>query len=153
MTPSLQVADATIFWRRRARWTALRHNFGYVLGGFLPGSLAVSAAFACALLVARQHGAVSEALWITYGLSLLVCAGFAAWLVSRRGFFTIANALVRLEWHLGLHNRLSAAAAAGVGTFPPPPARARRVRFSLAKNSAAPRWRGRRSCWPLRRCP
>ena len=57
--------------------------------------------------------------WIVYGAALFACAGGAAWHAGRNGFFTAADALVRLEAHLGLHNRLSAAAA-GVGAFPPP---------------------------------
>ncbi len=119
MTPSPRADDATRFWRRRARWTALRHNFGRVLGVFLPVCLGVSAVFACALLVIRQHGAAGRTPWTVYGASLFACAGFAGWLARRKGFFTASDALVRLDWHLGLHNRLSAAAA-GVGTFPPP---------------------------------
>ena len=123
MTPSPRAAaadhDAALFWRRRARRTAGRHNFGRVLGDFLPAALVTSAVFACALLVVRQHGQAGHGPWIVYGVSLALCAGVAAWRVARRGFSTVADALVRLEWHLGLHNRLSAAAA-GVGTFPPP---------------------------------
>ncbi len=119
MTPSPRADDAIIFWRRRARWTALRHNFGRVLGRFLPVVLAMSALFACALLVGRQHGNVGRAWWIVYGAALLVGAGWALWHAGRCGFFTVADARVRLESHLGLHNRLSAAAA-GVGAFPPP---------------------------------
>ncbi len=119
MTPSPRADDATSFWRRRARWTALRHNFGRVLGVFLPVCLGVSAGFACVLLVARQNGVAGRSMWIVYGAALLACVGAATWYAGRKGFFTARDALVRLEWHLGLHNRLTAAAA-GVGTFPPP---------------------------------
>ena len=121
MTPSSPADAATVFWRRRARWTALRHNFGRVLGGFLPACLGVSAVFACGLLLVRQRGTVGAAWWSGYGAALLACAALAAWHAGRRGFFTVADARVRLESHLGLHNRLSAAAA-GVGAFPPPQA-------------------------------
>ena len=123
MTPSLRdTADdngAEKFSPRRAQRTAGRQNFGRMLGDFLPAGLVASAVFACVLLVVRQHGPAGGGPWIVYGASLVVCAGVAAWRVARRGFFTVADALVRLEWHLGLHNRLSAAMA-GVGTFPPP---------------------------------
>lgn len=112
----MQTPEAT-FWRRRARWTAWRHNAGCVLAGFLPLSLGVSAVFACALLVAREHGVTTGArIWTGYALALAIGVG-VAWWCSRTKFFTIPDALVRLEWHLGLHNRLSAAAA-GVGQFP-----------------------------------
>ncbi len=119
MTPSPRADDATSFWRRRARWTAWRHNFGRVLGAFLPVCLGLSAGFACALLVARQNGVAGRTVWLVYGAALLAGAGAAVWYAGREGFFTARDALVRLDWHLGLHNRLTAAAA-GVGTFPPP---------------------------------
>ena len=111
----MPVSPAT-FWRRRAQVTALRHNLGRVLGEFLPFCLGVSALFACVLLVVREHGRASAGAWIAYGLGLLAAVGAALWR-ARGGFFTVNDALVRLEWHLGLHNRLSAAAA-GVGEFP-----------------------------------
>ena len=119
MTPSPRADDATTFWRRRARQTALRHNFGRVLGAFLPAGLGVSAVFACALLVIRQHAGLEWVGWSLYGASLFACIAASIWYAGRGGFYSTADALVRLEWHLGLHNRLSAAAA-GVGTFPPP---------------------------------
>ena len=119
MTLPRRADDAAIFWRRRAKWTTLRHNFGRTLSRFLPGCLGVSATFACALFVARQYGSSGQGWWIVYGTALLLCAGTAIWLAHRRGFFTVGDAMVRLETHLGLHNRLSAAIA-GVGTFPPP---------------------------------
>lgn len=121
MTPSPRADDATTFWRRRARRTALRYNFGRVLGVFLSACLGVSAAFACALLVIRQHGGPNRTAWIVYGVALLACIVVSVWYAGTRGFYPATDALVRLEWHLGLHNRLSAAAA-GVGTFPPPQA-------------------------------
>ena len=101
------------FWRRRARWTALRHNLGGVLDAFLPLGLGWSAVFACALLVARQN---KFPLFPAFWPGLLIGAVVAVWRMRRR-FFTVEHALVRLEWALGLHNRLSAAAA-GVGTYP-----------------------------------
>ena len=122
MTPASRAAadiDAASFWRRRARRTAWRYNSGRALGHFLPAALVASAVFACVLLAVREHGAAGRGPWIGYGASLLVCAGFAAWRAGRGGLFTAADAAVRLEWHLGLHNRLSAAAA-GVGAFPAP---------------------------------
>ena len=104
------------FWRRQASQTALRYNLGCVLGNFLPIGLGVSAVFACALLILREHGAVGAGVWTTYALGLFACLLFTWWR-ARRGFFTLPDALARLDWHLGLHNRLSAAAA-GVGEFP-----------------------------------
>ena len=104
------------FWRRQARQTALRYNIGCVLGNFLSGGLGLSALFACALLIAREQGAAGAGAWTAYALGLLACLLFAWWR-ARRGFFTSSDALARLDWQMGLHNRLSAAAA-GVGEFP-----------------------------------
>ena len=109
-------ASSAMFWRRQARRTARRHNLGGVLGAFLPICLGLSAVFACALLIARENGGAGVRLWGVYGLGLLTAVAVALWR-TRKGFFTVNDALVRLEWHLGLHNRLSAAAA-GVGEFP-----------------------------------
>ncbi len=101
------------FWHRRARWTALRHNVGAALDGLLPLCLGWSAVSACVLLVARQN---KFPLFPAFWPGLLICAVVAVWRMHRR-FFTVEDALVRLEWVLGLNNRLSAAAA-GVGTYP-----------------------------------
>ncbi len=117
----LPAAPAAHFWRRQARRTAWRHNLACVLGGFLPLCLALSAVFACALLAARGKGSVAAKPWMAaYGLGLIAGVATAGWRARGR-FFTPGDALVRLEWHLGLHNRLSAAAA-GVGDFPVPQA-------------------------------
>ena len=104
------------FWRRRAGWTALRHNAACVLVEFLPWALGVSAAFACGLLIARQNGAAGSAAWLAYGAGLLACVEIAL-RRSRGRFFTARDAMVRLEWRLGLHNRLSSASD-GIGDFP-----------------------------------
>ena len=104
------------FWQRRAARTALQHNLGSLLRAFLPLGVAASIAFACAVLILRRHGGVPAPAWIVYAGGLLLCLLAAGWR-ARRGFFTVADARVRLDWHLGLHNRLTAAAA-GVGEFP-----------------------------------
>ena len=107
-----------IFWRRRARCTALRYNLGCVLEAFLPAFLGLSAVFACVLIALRERGPVGRSAWVTYAFGVLLCLLVAVWRARAR-FFTISDALVRLDWHLGLHNRLSAAAA-GIGEFPVP---------------------------------
>ena len=110
--------SSAIFWQSQARRTVWRHNACCVLADFLPFCLGVSAVFACALLVARGNGSVPARPWATaYGLALAACAAGAAWRSHER-FFASRDALVRLDWNLGLHNRLSAAAAGG-GEFPP----------------------------------
>ncbi len=106
------------FWRRQARRTAIRHNLGWWLGAFLPAAIAVSVVFAGVLLFLRKSGTVPSDVWLWYAGSLGGAAGFAL-LRARRRFFSVADGMVRLDVHLGLHNRLTAAAA-GVGVFPPP---------------------------------
>lgn len=111
MTP-----NPATYWRQQARRTARRHNFACVLAAFLPWGLGWSAVFACALLIARENHLAGPELWIGYAIGLL--AGLEVALRRARGrFFTVAESVVRLEWRLRLHNRLSAALA-GVGAFP-----------------------------------
>ena len=114
--PASTAAPRERFWQRQAARTAFRHNLGSFLGIFLPLGVAVSIAAACAILILRRHGGIPPVAWTLYAAGLLICLVAAAWR-TRQGFFTAADARVRLEWHLGLHNRLTAAAA-GIGEFP-----------------------------------
>jgi hypothetical protein len=110
--------EAQRFWRRKARLTAWRFNLSWTLRAFLPSALVLSAVFACGLVILRQNGETPAAAWGWYAGALLLAAAAAA-LWTRKRFFSLQDALVRLEWQLGLRNRLSAALA-GVGNFPPP---------------------------------
>lgn len=111
MTP-----NPATYWRQQAHRTARRHNFACALAEFLPWALGGSAVFACALLIARENRLAGPELWLGYAIGLLVAAEIAL-RRARRRFFTAAEGVVRLEWRLRLHNRLSAALA-GVGAFP-----------------------------------
>lgn len=124
------------YWRRRAARTASRHNFACVLAEFLPWAVGASAVFACVLLIARENNLALPNFWLGYGIGLLACAELAL-RRARARFFTAAEGLVRLEWRLGLHNRLSSAAA-GVGDFP-----------AAQAGSDGYRFRGRRIALPL----
>jgi hypothetical protein len=111
-------AEARRFWRQKALLTAWRVNLSWTLRGFVPSAIGISAVFACVLLILRENGNAPAAVWGWYaGALVLDAAAAAGWM--RRRFFSMQDALVRLEWHLGLRNRLSAALA-GVGDFPPP---------------------------------
>ena len=114
--PDPNAASRETFWRRQAARTALLHNVGSVLSAFLPLGVALSLAFACAVLILRRHGGVPLLAWTLFAGGLMAGLLAAGWW-TRKGFFTVADARVRLDWHLGLHNRLTAAAA-GVGEFP-----------------------------------
>ncbi len=111
--------DAAV-WRRRAVALARRLNFHHWLSRFVPKLFVVLVLVALGELWRREvAGPVrwSEAALL---LGIAVAAGWA-WLEARRHFCTAAQALVRLETVLGLHNRLSAAQA-GVVPWPPVPA-------------------------------
>lgn len=105
------------FWRRQVARTALRHNLGGFLDFFLSLCVGWSVAFCCAVLILRRDGVALSVAWVAFGVGLLLCVAISWWRMRRR-FYGAAEARVRLEWHLGLHNRLTAAAA-GVGEFPP----------------------------------
>lgn len=104
------------YWRQQAQRTARRHNFACALAEFLPWGLGWSVVFACLVLIARENNMAGPELWIGYAVGLLAGAEIAL-RRARRRFFGVAESVVRLEWRLRLHNRLSAALA-GVGAFP-----------------------------------
>lgn len=72
----------------------------------------------CALLVARRAGWSAIPIAEASVFAMLLLAGFA-WHRTRQHWFSREDGLVRLEAVLGLHNRLSSAAA-GVGDWPHP---------------------------------
>ena len=111
-------ASRKTFWSRQARWTAWRHNTGWWLGAFLPFAIAGSILFSGTLLVVRQSGAERPGVWLWFAGALSVAAGFG-FLRARSHFFSVREGLTRLDLSLGLHNRLTAAAA-GVGDYPEP---------------------------------
>src|SRR5438067_13446365 len=96
------------FWRKQATLVTLRRNFACWLEAFLPALLGSTVVFACALLILRKMDANPRGAWIGYGVFLLISA-LVGLIAARRRFFVIADALVRLEASLHLHNRLTAA--------------------------------------------
>lgn len=104
-------------WERRARLLAAEINAGWWLSYWLPTVLVIGIAGTFALLWARwQAVELVPFAWGTIGVALVV-AGVAAWFTSRPRFESVASARVLLEERLGLHARLSSAAA-GVGDWP-----------------------------------
>lgn len=104
-------------WERRARLLAAEINAGWWLSCWLPTVLVIGIAGTFALLWARwQAVELVPFAWGTIGVAL-VFAGVAAWFTSRPRFESVASARVLLEERLGLHARLSSAAA-GVGDWP-----------------------------------
>ena len=104
-------------WERRARLLAAEINAGWWLSSWLPTALAIGIAGTFALLWARwQAVELVPFAWGAIGVAL-VLAAVAAWFQSRPRFESVASARVLLEERLGLHARLSSAAA-GVGDWP-----------------------------------
>lgn len=104
-------------WERRARLLAAEINAGWWLSSWLPTALVIGIAGTFALLWARwQAMELVPFAWGAIGVAL-VLAGVAAWFQSRPRFESVASARVLLEERLGLHARLSSAAA-GVGDWP-----------------------------------
>jgi len=104
-------------WERRARLLAAEINAGWWLSSWLPTALVIGIAGTFALLWARwQAVELVPFAWGAIGVALIL-AGVAAWFTSRPRFESVASARVLLEERLGLHARLSSAAA-GVGDWP-----------------------------------
>ena len=108
---------AAAHWERRARLLAAEINAGWWLSSWLPTALVIGIAGTFALLWARwQAVELVPFAWGAIGVALAL-AGVAAWFTSRPRFESVASARVLLEERLGLHARLSSAAA-GVGDWP-----------------------------------
>lgn len=104
-------------WERRARLLAAEINVGWWLSSWLPTALVIGIAGTFALLWARwQAVELVPFAWGAIGVALVV-AGVTAWFQSRPRFESVGSARVLLEERLGLHARLSSAAA-GVGDWP-----------------------------------
>lgn len=103
-------------WTARARETALRVNAGWFLHFLLLPVFGYGVAASALLLIARAQG------WPLLPLAgvlaaLLLATTVTVFVLARRRFFTLDDALVRLDAHARLDNRLTAAAA-GVGDWP-----------------------------------
>lgn len=130
------------FWHQQGRRVALRVNGARWLEFAVPAMAGASVLAGCALLMLRRHDGwnlfeVRASLAATGMAAVLLIAGIG-WLRVRRNWFSAADGLVRLEAVLGLHNRLSSAAA-GIGEWPP----------ARAKIDDGLRWRLPRLLAPL----
>jgi len=126
-------------WHHLARQTRRKINCGWWL--YVCGTPLVGGALGLLgpALWARRIWPVQAPLWVAWvaGVAgVLILLG--SWWVARRRFVSLSAALVRLEERLGLHNRLSTAAA-GVCPWPPPPERADDgIRWSFANTLLPP---------------
>lgn len=106
------------FWNTASRNTRWRINAGIFLQSFFPPLIFLSLAQGCLLLLFRRWEIATPSLWLGFAGALLLAAVGSFWW-SRRRFFNRADALVHLEAHLHLHNRLTTAEA-GLASWPPP---------------------------------
>ena len=103
------------FWRGQARRLARRANFGFWFARWAPVAAVLTGVTAPVLLLSRRSGTA-----ILVGQCLagaILAASVLAAVGMRRARLVERDGLVWLEARLGLHNRLSAAAA-GVGEWP-----------------------------------
>ncbi|MEI6653691.1 MAG: hypothetical protein WCP45_02905 [Verrucomicrobiota bacterium] len=111
-------------WQRRARQTRRKINCGWCLQVCATPVVGVALGLLGPALWARRvwpEAAPLGLAWVTGAALAVIVPG--SWWLARRRFVTAGDALVRLEAQLGLHNRLSTAAA-GVCPWPPLPDRA-----------------------------
>lgn len=113
---SLKV-EGELFWQKAARGLAWRINMGWWLDRWLGWMLGTFLLGALVVLLVRWMGGI-ELRWVWLGMGVVVVFGaVVSWWWERERFEGVERARVRLEDALGLHARLSAAAA-GVGSWP-----------------------------------
>lgn len=122
---------------RRAQRAMWRRNFAAWLAALLPVVVGWAVLVASGILVCRQADWDLSVVGVLGVIGFLGCVGWAGWRV-RSEMISKADALAQLDHALGLHNRLTAAAA-GVGLYPDPP---------LAMTDGL-RWNWRRLVLPL----
>lgn len=124
------------FWLSRARREARRFNFGWWLQKFLPWVIALGLVASAALLALRS--ANLDLRWAVFAVVAAGAAGaLVSFLVARKKFLSTADALVRLDADLRLHNRLTAASQ-GLGEWPRP----------VPEAAFALRWNWQALSWP-----
>ncbi|XHR26693.1 MAG: hypothetical protein ACFUZC_12115 [Chthoniobacteraceae bacterium] len=106
------------FWLRQGGLIAAQVNSACWLEFAVPAVAVWCFVAGCLLLVARHEGWNSYGLLPLSGAVFLIIAAQAFWRTAHR-WFTREDGLARLDSVLGLHNRLSSAAA-GVGPWPSP---------------------------------
>lgn len=126
--PKIEDGRNRAHWLARADRLRLPVNLLWWLRTALPGAVVVHAGLAAGMLVTRRTHAPAAYLVSGYAVAALGVAG-VAWWIARRRFLSRTDALLRLENHLGLHNRLSAALAGHAAW--PKPAYARRAPYAF----------------------
>lgn len=110
-------------WRKLACRTARKVNLAWCVQIAGPALVIAGAAGFAGILWSRSRaGAIAPASVIPWVIAALIGVLGVSFLLARRRFLSVADAMVRLESELRLHNALSAASA-GCGTWPELPAR------------------------------
>lgn len=108
--------SSAAYWLRRARLLAFAVNVAWFWQRLLPALVVLNLVLAAWLLIIRQRGGDTGSATLPYVVGLVACVLFA--LIKVRGrLYSLKDALLRIETALGLHNRLSCAAA-GVTEWP-----------------------------------
>ncbi|MBX7211420.1 MAG: hypothetical protein K1X78_24145 [Verrucomicrobiaceae bacterium] len=122
-------------WKRLACRTARKVNCAWCVQVAGPAfAVAGAAMFALILWSRSRHGAVLPLTLVPWIATAFLAAGIVSFVLARRRFLSAADAMVRLESELLLHNALTTAAA-GCGPWPAVPSPARdgwRWRWSRA---------------------
>jgi len=106
------------YWHRRAAGLRSRFNFGWWLHYFLQWLTLLSVVFAAAVVWVRSSDHSVILLLAAFGAALLL-SGVICWIRARPRFLSHQEALIRLEFDLGLQSRLTSAAA-GISAWPQP---------------------------------
>ena len=111
-------------WHQLAQRTRRKINCGWCLHVCGTPLVVVSLGLLGPTLWARRNWPQQAPLWFAWAAAVAaVVVLLGSWWVASRRFVSVSAAWVRLEDRLGLHNRLSAAAA-GACPWPPLPGRA-----------------------------
>lgn len=133
----MQAGETRRRWLARARNVAWHVNAGWWLHFLLVPALVISGVFSALILIARAQAWPARP-FAYAAAATLVFAALVVFFLARRRFFRPDDALVRIESHARLNNRLSCANA-GVGAWP-----------AFDGNAGAGlRWKFRRILMPL----
>lgn len=109
MTDQVQLSTA---WLRQARRTRRKVNVGWWLARAMPWLVMAGVAGFTVIFILRSRGMELgwQRVW-PWAVSAFAALMMVSWLLARRHFISTAQALVRLESELELHNALTTAAA------------------------------------------
>lgn len=111
-------AKASKYWKHQGRIVATRFNLAWWLFTFLRLSLIPTIGFVCSVFILKRSGWFSEEAWWWFLLVIALC-GLVSFVIARKHFFTLRQALTQLEGAMGLHNSLTVASL-GISEWPDP---------------------------------